>query len=68
MELWQSPGNNANVYRFYKALTVTSDQVTYYDDGVGADASGLNRILEGAFDQGLLQKIMDCYTKIVPCV
>jgi uncharacterized protein (DUF2235 family) len=61
---WQSPVNNTNVYRLYKALIVTSDQVTYYDDGVGADASGLDRILDGAFGRGLLQKIRDCYTKI----
>jgi uncharacterized protein (DUF2235 family) len=61
---WQSPVNNANVYRLYKALIVTSDQVTYYDDGVGADASGLDRILDGAFGRGLLQRIRDCYTKI----
>ena len=61
---WQAPVNNTNVYRIYKALTVTSDQVTYYDDGVGADASGLDRVLQGAFGQGLLQKIQDGYTKI----
>jgi len=61
---WQDPMNNTNVYRIYKALTVTSDQVTYYDDGVGADAQGLDRDLQGAFGQGLLQKIMDGYTKI----
>ena len=61
---WQAPVNNTNVYRLYKALTVNSDQVTYYDDGVGADATGLNRILQGAFGQGLLQKIQDGYTKI----
>ena len=61
---WQAPLNNTNVYRFYKALTVTGDQVTYYDDGVGADATGLSRILEGAFGQQILQKILDGYTKI----
>jgi uncharacterized protein (DUF2235 family) len=61
---WQAPLNGTNVYRLYKALTVTSDQVTYYDDGVGADATGLNRIIQGAFGQGLLQKIQDGYTKI----
>jgi uncharacterized protein (DUF2235 family) len=61
---WQAPVNNTNVYRFYKALTVAANQVTFYDDGVGADASGLNRILDGAFGQGLLQKIKDGYTKI----
>ena len=38
---WQGPLNNTNVYRLYKALPVTSDQVVYYDDGVGADATGL---------------------------
>lgn len=61
---WQTPLNNTNVYRLYKALLVTSDQVTFYDDGVGADASGINRVLQGAFGEGLFQKIMDGYTKI----
>jgi uncharacterized protein (DUF2235 family) len=61
---WQAPVSNTNVYRLYKALTVTSEQVTFYDDGVGADAQGLDRLLDGAFGQGLLQKIMDGYTKI----
>jgi uncharacterized protein (DUF2235 family) len=61
---WQAPLNGTNVYRLYKALTVTADQVTYYDDGVGADATGLNRILQGALGEGLLQKIQDGYTKI----
>ncbi len=61
---WQNPVNNTNVYRLYKALTVTSEQVTYYDDGVGADATGLDRILEGAFGQTIIQKIKDGYTKI----
>jgi uncharacterized protein (DUF2235 family) len=61
---WQNPVNNTNVYRLYNALTVTSDQVTFYDDGVGADATGLTRILQGAFGAGLLQKIQDGYTKI----
>jgi uncharacterized protein (DUF2235 family) len=61
---WQAPVNNTNVYRLYKALTVASDQVTFYDDGVGADATGLDRVLDGAFGQGILQKIQDGYTKI----
>jgi uncharacterized protein (DUF2235 family) len=61
---WQAPVNNTNVYRLYKALTVASDQVTFYDDGVGADATGLNRLLQGAFGQGIFQKIQDGYTKI----
>lgn len=61
---WQAPVNNTNVYRLFKALTVSSDQITFYDDGIGADATGLNRILQGAFGQGIFQKIQDGYTKI----
>jgi uncharacterized protein (DUF2235 family) len=61
---WQAPLNNTNVYRLYKALAVTGDQVTFYDDGVGADATGLDRILDGAFGQQILQKIQDGDTKI----
>jgi uncharacterized protein (DUF2235 family) len=61
---WQAPMNNTNVYRMYKALTMTSEQVTYYDDGVGADATGQDHLLAGAFGEGLVQKILDGYTKI----
>lgn len=61
---WQSPQCNTNVYRLYKSLAVTSGQVTFYDDGVGADATGLGRIVQGAFGEGILQKVRDGYTKI----
>jgi len=61
---WQGPLNNTNVYRLYKALLVNSDQVVYYDDGVGADATGLDRLVEGAFATTIFQKIMDGYTTI----
>lgn len=61
---WQTALNNTNVYRLYKASTVTADQVTFYDDGVGADATGLTHTLEGAFGAGILQKVQDGYTKI----
>jgi Uncharacterized alpha/beta hydrolase domain (DUF2235) len=61
---WQNLVNNTNVYRLYKASTVTSDQVTFYDDGVGADVTGLDRIIQGAFGQTIIQKIKDGYTKI----
>jgi uncharacterized protein (DUF2235 family) len=61
---WDQPLSNDNVYRLYKALLVTSDQVTFYDDGVGADATGFQKILQGAFAKMLPQKVMDGYTKI----
>jgi uncharacterized protein (DUF2235 family) len=61
---WDTPLINTNVYKLYKALTMSADQVTYYDDGVGADATGFDKILEGAVGDGLLQKVQDGYTKI----
>jgi uncharacterized protein (DUF2235 family) len=54
--IWQAPLNNTNVYRLYKALAVTGDQVTFYGDGEGADATGPDRILDGVFGQQILQK------------
>ena len=61
---WQAPLNNTNVYRFYKGLLISSNQVAFYDDGVGADGSGIERLIQGATGDGLLQKIKDGYTKI----
>ncbi len=61
---WASSVTNTNVYRIYKALTVSSEQVTYYDDGIGANATGLAKVLQGAFGEGLFQKIQDGYTQI----
>jgi uncharacterized protein (DUF2235 family) len=61
---WDAPVTSTNVYRIYKALTVTASQVTYYDDGIGAEATGIARVLQGAFGQGLFQKIQDGYTQI----
>ncbi len=61
---WLDPLNNTNVYRLYKALEVSAEQVTFYDDGVGADTTGIAHILDGAFGAGLLQKIQDGYTTI----
>jgi uncharacterized protein (DUF2235 family) len=61
---WETPLSGTNVYKLYKALDVTSDQITFYDDGVGADATGFHRLLEGSTGTGLLQKVTDAYTKI----
>ncbi len=61
---WESPLNNTNVYRLYKGLTQTQDQLGFYDDGVGADGAGIARLIEGATGEGLLQKIKTAYTKI----
>ncbi|MEO6802531.1 MAG: DUF2235 domain-containing protein [Granulicella sp.] len=61
---WQGPLNGTNVYKMYKGLTVSSEQITFYDDGVGAGSTGLKRIIGGATGAGLLQKVVDGYTQI----
>ena len=61
---WQTPLNNTNVYRLYKGLTQSQEQLAFYDDGVGADGAGIERLIQGATGAGLLQKIKDAYTKI----
>jgi uncharacterized protein (DUF2235 family) len=61
---WDTIASHTNVYRLYKALLVTSDQVPFYDDGVGADGNPIIKLIGGAFGTGLWQKIKDGYSKI----
>lgn len=61
---WDGSGNNTNVYKLFKALLTTADQVPYYDDGVGSDGQPIEKLAGGAFGAGLFQKIKDGYTKI----
>jgi uncharacterized protein (DUF2235 family) len=61
---WDEPGKDTNVYKIYKALTTSADQVPYYDDGVGSDGILIQKLAGGAFGAGLFQKIKDGYTKI----
>lgn len=61
---WDDSGKNTNVYKFFKALQTTADQIPYYDDGVGANALPIEKLAGGAFGAGLFQKIKDGYTKV----
>lgn len=61
---WDNSTSHSNVYLLYKSLDVTAQQMTFYDDGVGADGNLILRIVEGAMGVGLRQKIKDGYTKI----
>jgi len=56
--------NDTNVYKLFKAILIASDQVAFYDDGVGSDGTPLEKLTGGAFGDGLFQKIKDGYTKI----
>lgn len=61
---WDTADKRTNVYKLYKALLTTSDQVPYYDDGVGADGNPVWKLIGGAFGTGLWLKIKDAYAKI----
>ena len=61
---WDTPQNQTNVYKLFKALPITASQMAFYDDGVGSDGCPVEKLLGGAFGDGLFQKIKDGYTKI----
>jgi len=61
---WDSSTSHTNVYKLYKALATTADQMPFYDDGVGASGNPIVKLVGGAFGTGLWQKIKDGYTKI----
>jgi uncharacterized protein (DUF2235 family) len=61
---WDSGQDDTNVYKLFKAIPIASDQVAFYDDGVGSDGNPIDKLLGGAFGDGLFQKIKDGYTKI----
>jgi uncharacterized protein (DUF2235 family) len=61
---WDSASSHSNVYKFYKSLLVTADQMPFYDDGVGAVSNIVLKVVEGAAGIGVRQKVKDGYTKI----
>jgi uncharacterized protein (DUF2235 family) len=61
---WDNSNSRSNVYKLYKSLLVSGDQMPFYDDGVGADGNIILKVVEGASGIGLRQKIKDGYTKI----
>jgi uncharacterized protein (DUF2235 family) len=61
---WDKTTNKTNVYRLYKALSTSAEQIGFYDDGVGADGLPIDRVVGGAFGIGLYAKVKDGYTHL----
>ena len=62
---WDTVTNDTNVYRISKAIVaIPGEQYSFYDDGVGADGTPIEKLLGGAFGAGLFQKIKDGYSTI----
>src|SRR5580704_17378423 len=65
---WDNADTHTNVYKLFKALPVSAEQMPFYDDGVGADGNALWKLLGGAFGTGLWQKIKHGYTTSRRCM
>lgn len=61
---WDDEKDNSNVYKLFTSIPITAEQIAFYDQGVGTEGSALDKLLGGAFGEGLFQKIKDGYTKI----
>ena len=61
---WDSASNKTNVYKLYKALLTTGDQIPAYDDGVGANTLPIEKLVGGAFGTGLFHKVKEGYKRI----
>ena len=61
---WDDSTKHTNVYKIYKAMTVSADQVPLYDDGVGATDNPVWKIAGGAFGAGIWKKVAEGYAKI----
>ena len=62
---WDTVTNDTNVYRMSKAIVaIPGLQFSFYDDGVGANGTPIEKLVGGAFGAGLFQKIKDGYSTI----
>ena len=61
---WDKATSRTNVYKLFKTVVTSGDQLPLYDDGVGADGAALVMVLGGAFGTGLWKKIREGYTQI----
>lgn len=62
---WDGVSNDTNVYKISNAIVdIPGVQYSFYDNGVGADGTPIEKLLGGAFGLGLFQKIKDGYSKI----
>jgi uncharacterized protein (DUF2235 family) len=61
---WDSASEDTNVVKMSRMLLRTSQQVVFYDDGVGVDGTELEKLTGGAFGDGIFQKVKNGYSQI----
>jgi uncharacterized protein (DUF2235 family) len=61
---WDGATEDTNVVKLSRMLLRTSQQVVFYDDGVGVDGTPLEKLAGGAFGEGIFQKVKNGYSQI----
>ncbi len=61
---WDSASEDTNVVMLSRMLLRTSQQVVFYDDGVGVDGTPLEKLTGGAFGDGIFQKVKNGYSQV----
>jgi uncharacterized protein (DUF2235 family) len=61
---WDSASDDTNVVMLSRMLLRTSQQVVFYDDGVGVDGTPLEKLTGGAFGDGIFQKVKNGYSQV----
>lgn len=61
---WDTAQSATNVYKLFKSILTLEDQLAFYDEGVGSDGTSFDKLVGGAFGNGLFQNIKDGYGKI----
>jgi uncharacterized protein (DUF2235 family) len=59
-----TPQCATQVFGLYNGITIASDQIAFYDTGVGSDGTPLEQLTGAAFGEGTFQKIKNGCTKI----
>ncbi len=61
---WDNASDDTNVVMLSRMLLRTSQQVVFYDDGVGVDGTPLEKLTGGAFGDGIFQKVKNGYSQV----
>jgi uncharacterized protein (DUF2235 family) len=61
---WNTPKEKTNVYKIFKAILQTPNQVVFYDDGVGTNGVPLQKLTGAALGAGIFEKVKTGYSKI----
>jgi uncharacterized protein (DUF2235 family) len=63
---WNDPGSNTNVRKMFEACDPKArDCIPFYYDGVGSEGSKLRRAVDGAFGEGVVERMQRAYADLI---